>query len=106
VKACLRIRIDFEQGTILSPGKVRLLEFVDEYGSIEEAAAKINMSCAQARWVIDRLEDLFVAPLIVTDESRGRHSKLSELARKVVERYRAVERTSAFGGRASSWRAG
>jgi len=96
LKACLRIRIDFEEGTILSPGKVRLLEFVDECGSLEAAAATIGMSCAQARWVIDGLEDLFGAPLVVTDGSSGRHATLSELARKVVDRYRAAERTSAI----------
>src|SRR5258705_12401432 len=94
MKACLRIRIDFEEGTILSPGKVRLLEFVDECGSLEAAAATIGMSCAQARWVIDGLEELFGAPLVVKDELSGRKAKLSELARKVVDRYRAAERMS------------
>lgn len=98
VKAALRIRIDFDEGTILSPGKVRLFELVDECGSVEEAAAAIQMSEDLARQVIARLEGLFGAPLIASkpdgpDRSR---SELTELARKVIERYYAAERTSAI----------
>ena len=98
MKARLRIRIDFEEGTILSPGKVRLFELVDECGSLEEAAATIQMDYEHAKHVIERLEGLFGAPLIVTtpDGSNGKRSKLTELARKVVERYHETERTSAL----------
>ena len=97
MKASLRIRVDFEEGTILSPGKIRLFELVDECGSIEEAAATIQMSYEHARQVIDRLEGLFGASLVVTttDGAEGSRSKLTELGRKVVERYRATERISA-----------
>ncbi len=97
VKAALRIRIDFDEGTILSPGKVRLLELVDEYGSIEEAAATIEMTDDSAREIIDKLEGLFGAPLVATKPTGdGTRTELTELARKVIERYRAAERTSAL----------
>jgi len=98
MKAALRIRIDFDEGTILSPGKVRLLELVDEYGSIEQAAAVIEMTNDCAREIIDKLEGLFGASLIATEPKgeNGTRSELTELARKVIERYRAAERTSAL----------
>lgn len=98
MKAALRIRIDFDEGTILSPGKVRLFELVDEYGAIEKAAAAMEMSNESAREIVEKLEALFGAPLIVTKpagESAAR-SELTDLARKVIERYRAAERTSAL----------
>lgn len=43
VKARLRIRVDFDEGTILSPGKVRLLEMLEQCGSLEGAASSIEM---------------------------------------------------------------
>jgi molybdate transport repressor ModE-like protein len=97
LKARLRIRVDFEEGTILSPGKVRLFELVDECGSLEQAAATIQMNYDHARHVVERLELLFGGSLITTetDGSNTGRSRLTELARKVVERYYAAERVSA-----------
>jgi molybdate transport system regulatory protein len=97
LKARLRIRVDFEEGTILSPGKVRLFELVDECGSVAQAAATIQMDYEHARHVIERLELLFGGPLIIT-QNDGRNtsrSKLTELGRNVVERYHVAERISA-----------
>jgi molybdate transport repressor ModE-like protein len=97
LKARLRIWVNFEEGTILSPGKVRLFELVDECGSLEQAAATIQMDYAHARHVVDRLELLFGSPLIVTEMSGSNtgRSKLTELGRTVVERYYVAERVSA-----------
>ena len=98
VKACLRIRVDFEEGTILSPGKVRLFELLDQCGSLEEAATTIQMDMDRAQEVIRRLEGLFGAPLIeqAPDGSNARRQRLTELGRKVVERYRETEHASAL----------
>ncbi len=102
VAARLLVRIDFDEGTILSPGKVRLFELVDECGSIKEAAARIGMSYAHARHIVERMEKLFGAPLVTTKTggSKGAQSRLTELGRKVVDRYRATERTSALAAEA------
>ena len=98
VKACLRIRVDFEEGTILSPGKVRLLEMVDQCGSIEDAAAAIQMELDRAHLVVGQLEGLFGGSLLeqVGNGSSSQRSRLTELGRKVVERYRETERASAL----------
>ena len=98
VKACLRIRVDFEEGTILSPGKVRLLEMVEQCGSIEEAAAAIQMELDRAQLVLRQLEGLFDGSLLeqVGSGSNSQRSRLTELGRKVVERYRETERASAL----------
>ena len=97
MKARLRIRIDFEEGTVLGPGKVRLFELVDECGSLENAAATIQMDYGLARHVVERLEQLFGGALIVSETSGtdvGR-CRLTKLGREVVGRYYAAERVSA-----------
>ena len=98
VKARLRIRVDFEEGTILSPGKVRLFELVDQCGSIEQAASTIQMDLDRAREVVSRLEGLFGGALVeqAAGDSDHRRLRLTELGRKVVERYHETERASAL----------
>jgi molybdate transport system regulatory protein len=98
MKACLRIRVDFEEGTILSPGKVRLFELVDQHGSIEEAASIIHMHPALARRVIRRLEGLFGGALVerASNGADVQRWRLTALGRKVIERYRETERASAL----------
>jgi molybdate transport system regulatory protein len=97
MKACLRIRVDFDDGTILSPGKVRLLEMVEQCGSLEGAASAIEMDLDIAQLVVRQLERLFGGPLVEprvgADERRLR---FTALGRKVVERYREAERASAL----------
>jgi len=97
VKARLRIRVDFEEGTILSPGKVRLLEMVEKCGSLEGAASAIEMDLDIAQLVVSQLERLFGGSLLEPrDGSDARRARLTELGRKVVERYRETERASAL----------
>ena len=98
MKACLRIRVDFEEGTILSPGKVRLLEMVEQCGSIEGSAAAIQMELDRAHLVVGQLEALFGGSLLEPfgNGSNPERLRLTELGRKVVERYRETERASAL----------
>ena len=44
----LTIRVDFEPGHALGPGKIHLLEQIDETGSIRGAAAAMKMSYRRA----------------------------------------------------------
>lgn len=99
VKASLRIRVDFEDGTILSPGKVRLLEMLEQSGSLKGAASAIEMDLDIARLVVKQLERLFGGPLVEPrDSSDTRRVRLTELGRNVVGRYREAERASALAG--------
>ncbi|HSC61750.1 MAG TPA: LysR family transcriptional regulator, partial [Rhizomicrobium sp.] len=61
----LTIRIDFESGDAIGPGKVRLLEQVAETGSIRGAATALKMSYRRAWLLIKATETTFGAPLIV-----------------------------------------
>jgi len=89
----LTIRIDFDDGSALGPGKVRLLELVAETGSIRKAAAGMKMSYRQAWLLLQALEKTFGAPLAATATggSRGGGANLTPLGRSIVARYRGLE---------------
>lgn len=95
--ARLTIRIDFDDGSALGPGKVRLLELIAETGSIRKAAAGMKMSYRKAWLLLQALEKTFGAPLVetTTGGSKGGGARLARLGRDVVGRYRNLEAAAA-----------
>jgi len=91
--ARLTIRIDFEDAEGFGPGKARLLELIEELGSIRSAAAAMSMSYRHAWLLLQSVEDTFGAPVIstATGGARGGGAKLTELGKTVLVRYRAIE---------------
>ena len=89
----LTIRIDFEDAEGFGPGKARLLELIEELGSIRSAAAAMSMSYRHAWLLLQAVEDTFGAPVITTATggAKGGGAKLTELGKTVVARYRAIE---------------
>lgn len=89
----LTIRIDFDDGSALGPGKVRLLELVAETGSIRRAAAGMKMSYRKAWLLLKALKEAFGEPLVetATGGKSGGGARLTRLGRFVVTRYRAME---------------
>ena len=81
----LSIRIDFEGSEAFGPGKVRLLELIDEHGSIRSAAAAMNMSYRHAWLLLQAVEDTFGAPVIstATGGAKGGGAKLTELGKTI-----------------------
>lgn len=94
--ARLTIRVDFENGASLGPGKIRLLEEVEKTGSIRSAAEALDMSFRQAWLLLKAIEEMFEQPVIATQRggSRGGGSALTELGRTVVASYRRLESAS------------
>ena len=89
----LTIRIDFEGAGAFGPGKARLLELIEEQGSIRGAAAAMNMSYRHAWLLLQAVEDMFGAPVIATATggAKGGGAKLTDLGKLIVARYRAIE---------------
>ena len=89
----LSIRIDFEGSEAFGPGKVRLLELIEEHGSIRGAAAAMNMSYRHAWLLLQAVEDTFGAPVITTATggAKGGGAKLTDLGKTVIARYRSIE---------------
>ena len=90
-KASLRIEFGPEQR--LGPGKVRLLEFVAETGSISAAAREMDMSYRRAWLLIDEMNRMFKEPVIaaMTGGVHGGGAQLTDLGRNVIATYRAIE---------------
>jgi molybdate transport system regulatory protein len=92
----LTIRIDFDEGRRIGQGKVRLLELIEEHGSISSAARAMKMSYRRAWLLADELNRMFAEPVVETQMGGrgGGNAKLSPLGRRLVELYRAIESQS------------
>jgi molybdate transport system regulatory protein len=92
----LTIRIDFDDGSAIGPGKVRLLELLAETGSIRQAAVAMGMSYRKAWLLLQALEETFGAPLAdtTTGGRKGGGAQLTDLGRRVVADYRQAEQVA------------
>lgn len=96
----LKIRIVFESGAFMGPGKADLLEGIRDTGSIAAAGRRMAMSYKRAWTLVETLNSMFASPLVAS--TRGGAEKggaeLTELGRAVLENYRAFERKAAKAG--------
>jgi molybdate transport system regulatory protein len=90
------IRIDFEGARRVGQGKVRLLELIEEHGSISSAARAMKMSYRRAWLLADELNRMFQEPVVETQMGGrgGGNAKLSPLGRRLVTLYRSIESQS------------
>lgn len=93
----LTIRVDLGPEAGFGPGKARLLELIDETGSIRRAAAAMEMSYRQAWLLVQAVEEAFGGPVVSTARggSGGGGASLTDRGLAVLSRYRAVERKAA-----------
>jgi molybdate transport system regulatory protein len=95
--AHITLRIDLEGRGSIGPGKVRLLELIDERGSIRQAGAQLGMSYARAWGLVRELGDTFGAPVVDASPGGkdGGGASLTPLGRTIVEAYRTAESRAA-----------
>ncbi|WP_088346847.1 MULTISPECIES: LysR family transcriptional regulator [Rhodomicrobium] len=93
----LFLRVKFGERAFLGPGKIQLLELIEERGSISAAGKAMGMSYRRAWLLIDGLNAVFVSPLVVkqTGGSGGGGAMLTDLGREIVARYRRIEASAA-----------
>ncbi|MGA7329917.1 MAG: LysR family transcriptional regulator [Rhodomicrobium sp.] len=98
IASAIVVRIRLGRKGFLCHGKVRLMESIDEHGSISAAARAMDMTYRQAWKLIDAVNALFDGPVISAKAggSHGGGASLTELGRDVVRRYRNVEKTAAL----------
>lgn len=87
------IRIDFDGARHLGHGKIRLLELIDEHGSISSAARAMGMSYRRAWLLADEANRMFTQPLFATrlGGRGGGQAQLTDFGRRVIDLYRAME---------------
>ncbi len=105
-KASLHLRIDFGDESALGPGKVRLLELINETGSISAAGRALNMSYRQAWLLVDELNRMCREPVVTaqTGGGGGGGAALTEAGNAIVRLYREMERRT-YGAAATEMRA-
>ncbi|MCR9177120.1 MAG: LysR family transcriptional regulator [Alphaproteobacteria bacterium] len=91
-----RIRILIGDTVALGPGKARLLEAIEQTGSIAAAARAMSMSYGRAWQLVRAMNGDFVSPL-VQREAGGRGgggAVVTDLGHDALTRYREIERSA------------
>ncbi len=93
-RAFPRLRIAMGNGLILGPGKVDLLEAIARKGSISAASREMGMSYRRAWLLVDALNSMFDAPLVVAAPggAHGGGAQITELGKQIAGAYRRIER--------------
>jgi molybdate transport system regulatory protein len=91
--AHVRVRIDFDSGSSLGPGKVALLERIGVCGSLSQAARELGLSYKRAWNLLDDLNHAFAEPVVATATggARGGGALVTAFGRQLIARYRKVE---------------
>jgi molybdate transport system regulatory protein len=91
--ARLTLRIDLASLGSIGPGKIRLLELVDETGSISAAGRAMNMSYRRAWLLVDEINRQFKNPLVATrlGGEAGGGAALTPFGKSMVQHYRDME---------------
>ena len=81
----------------IGPGKVRLLELIDETGSISAAGRAMGMSYRQAWLLIDSMNQAFAEPVTETlrGGAKGGGAAITDFGRRLAALYRAMEKKAA-----------
>lgn len=105
-KTTLHLRLDFGGERSLGPGKIRLLELINETGSISAAGRALEMSYRQAWLLVDELNRMFKEPVVSaqTGGGGGGGTVVTEAGNTVVRLYRDMEQR-AYGASTSDVRA-
>jgi molybdate transport system regulatory protein len=90
----LMIRVAFGRHGALGPGKMRLLELIDQHGSITAACKEMGMSYRRAWLLVEGLKQAFREPVLTTQQGgvSGGGCSLTPYGRTILQRYRMLER--------------
>lgn len=87
------LRLDFDAGRRLGPGKVALLEAIRRKGSIAGAGREFRMGYRRAWLLVDELNHMFAEPLVIARGGGrdGGGASLTALGEEIIARYRKAE---------------
>lgn len=89
----IMLRVSIGNHHSLGPGKIRLLELIDETGSISAAARLMEMSYRRAWLLVDSMNTGFREPVLsaAVGGKQGGGTTLTPFGQEVVTRYRRME---------------
>jgi molybdate transport system regulatory protein len=93
-RARLTLRVDFGPYGALGPGKIRLLELIDQHGSITAAGKNMDMSYRRAWLLVSAINGMFEEPAVAKQHggAGGGNAALTKFGQKLVAYYREMER--------------
>lgn len=86
--ARLRLRIRIGDGHQLGPGKIDLLDAITETNSLADAARLMGMSERRAGLLVEAVNRMFVAPIVVID---GERAAVTALGLDLIAAFRRLE---------------
>lgn len=91
------MRINAGDTIAIGPGKVALLEAIEQTGSITAAAKHLDMSYRRAWMLLDELNRCLRKPAVDSAKggTQGGGSALTETGRQVIALYRRIDETAA-----------
>lgn len=89
----LSIRLDLTSGDRIGPGKITLLEAIQETGSISAAARRLGMSYRRAWLLVEDINDALQRPAVTAAPGgrQGGGAALTEIGEQIVDLYRSIE---------------
>lgn len=95
--ARLSIRIDFNPGQRIGPGKILLLEKIGECGSISAAGRALDMSYRRAWELVEDIGRTFGKPVVESRSGgkKGGGAALTPWGHRLIASYRAMEQAAA-----------
>jgi molybdate transport system regulatory protein len=89
----LRIRLVFDDGLKVGPGKADLLELIAQKGSISAAGREMGMSYKRAWSLVDEMNAAFAQPLVQSSRggAKGGGASLTEAGQTVLNAFRTLE---------------
>lgn len=94
--ARFRMRINAGDVIAIGPGKISLLEAIEETGSITAAAKHLDMSYRRAWLLLDELNRCLRKPAVDSAKggTHGGGSEVTAVGRQLIALYRSVEATA------------
>ncbi|MDO8767305.1 MAG: TOBE domain-containing protein [Burkholderiaceae bacterium] len=91
-----KLLIDTSMGSFLGDKRIRLLEAIDKFGSISQAAKAVPISYKTAWDAVDDMNNVSPEPLVLRSVG-GRHgggTEITAFGRRLIAFYRALEKES------------
>ncbi len=93
VVAQFRLRIKYGEEIAIGPGKIAILEAINETGSISAAGRKLGMSYRRAWLLVDQMNQYFKESVVqaATGGAQGGGTTLTPTGIEVITLYRTIE---------------
>ena len=89
----VKLQLDLPGGARIGPGKIRLLELIEEAGSLSRAAEAMKVSYRRAWLFVQQINKAFDEPSVSTPEHGhgGAAARLTDFGKELIHRYREME---------------